>query len=257
MKRTMMAMLVLAAGNANAGTVITANLPANTVIANIDSRADGAGNYNGDQSLWYQPFTTVTATLSAGTYTFRIVDPADTGELFPSLTSDQLAQVYTGWTYNSPWITNYVVFDSSAAHDGSQAQLLYGAISTQGFGNPQDAYNASVVSGAFNTFTIGSTHNTPVKQITFDHEVTLLFAIPDYGVYDNNGGVSVLVQPVTSLCAADFNGDGFVDFFDFNDFVTCFEGDGCPEGRNADYDGDGTVDIFDFNAFVSDFEVGC
>ena len=60
-----------------------------------------------------------------------------------------------------------------------------------------------------------------------------------------------------TICAADFNGDGFADIFDFNDYVTCFEGGACPPGRSADYDGDGFVDIFDFFAFTTAFEQGC
>jgi len=52
---------------------------------------------------------------------------------------------------------------------------------------------------------------------------------------------------------ADFNGDGFVDFFDFDDFVTCFEGRACPPGKSADFNGDGFVDFFDFDDFVTAF----
>ena len=58
-------------------------------------------------------------------------------------------------------------------------------------------------------------------------------------------------------CPADFNNDGFLDFFDFNDFVTCFEGGDCPDGKTADFNGDGFADFFDFNDFVSAFEAGC
>jgi len=60
-----------------------------------------------------------------------------------------------------------------------------------------------------------------------------------------------------ALCGADFNNDRFVDFFDFNDFVDCFEGGTCPVGRSSDYNGDGFVDFFDINDFVADFEAGC
>ena len=60
-----------------------------------------------------------------------------------------------------------------------------------------------------------------------------------------------------TLCRADFNNDGFLDFFDFNDFVTCFEGGDCPPGQSADYNGDGFPDFFDFNDFIDDFEAGC
>ena len=59
------------------------------------------------------------------------------------------------------------------------------------------------------------------------------------------------------LCPADFNGDGFLDIFDFSDFVTCFEGDVCPLGTSADFNADGFADIFDFSDFVEAFEKGC
>ncbi|QOI99893.1 MAG: hypothetical protein HRU70_05110 [Phycisphaeraceae bacterium] len=58
-------------------------------------------------------------------------------------------------------------------------------------------------------------------------------------------------------CAADFNGDGFVDFFDADAFVACFEGVECPADRTGDFNGDGFVDFFDLDAFVSAFEAGC
>ena len=58
-------------------------------------------------------------------------------------------------------------------------------------------------------------------------------------------------------CPTDFDDDGFVDFFDFDAYVACFEGLGCPPGKTADFDGDGFVDFFDFDAFVAAFEAGC
>ncbi|MEK6701519.1 MAG: alpha-amylase family glycosyl hydrolase [Planctomycetota bacterium] len=59
------------------------------------------------------------------------------------------------------------------------------------------------------------------------------------------------------LCSADFNNDGAIDFFDYDEFVQCFEGGPCPPGQTADFDADGTVDFFDYDAFVADFESGC
>jgi len=58
-------------------------------------------------------------------------------------------------------------------------------------------------------------------------------------------------------CLADFDGDGFVDFFDFDAYVACFEGTVCPPGKTADFDGDGFVDFFDFDAYLAAFEAGC
>ncbi|MEK6703390.1 MAG: hypothetical protein AABZ53_14105 [Planctomycetota bacterium] len=60
-----------------------------------------------------------------------------------------------------------------------------------------------------------------------------------------------------SLCPADFDGDGTVDFFDYDAFVQCFEGLTCPPGHDADFDYDGTVDFFDYDAFVVAFETPC
>ncbi|MDX2118635.1 MAG: GC-type dockerin domain-anchored protein [Planctomycetota bacterium] len=54
-------------------------------------------------------------------------------------------------------------------------------------------------------------------------------------------------------CNADFNGDGFIDFTDFDDFVFAFEG-GDP---SADFNQDGFLDFTDFDAFVTAFEAGC
>jgi hypothetical protein len=54
-------------------------------------------------------------------------------------------------------------------------------------------------------------------------------------------------------CAADFNGDGFIDFTDFDDFVFAFEG-GDP---SSDFNQDGFLHFTDFDAFVAAFEAGC
>ena len=58
-------------------------------------------------------------------------------------------------------------------------------------------------------------------------------------------------------CPADFNGDGFLDFFDYDDYVSCFETGVCPAGRTADFNGDGFADFFDYDDFVAAFERGC
>jgi CubicO group peptidase (beta-lactamase class C family) len=58
-------------------------------------------------------------------------------------------------------------------------------------------------------------------------------------------------------CTADFNADGFLDFFDYDAFVECFEGGPCPPGKSADFNADGFADFFDYDAFVASFEQGC
>jgi hypothetical protein len=184
------------------GTVITTNLPANTAIINIDARADGAASYNGDQSLWYHPFNTggslLEYTPQAGTYSFRVVDPADAARLFPALTSAQTNQIFAAWTYNSPWIENYLVFDSAAATNYSIAQIFDGDPEWPPYTNPTDAYNATITNGTYNQIRIGPLGRDStniVYSYTFTISETLIFVVPDYGLSDNAGGVSVLVSP--------------------------------------------------------------
>ncbi|XVJ58972.1 MAG: hypothetical protein HEQ23_06040 [Tepidisphaera sp.] len=55
-------------------------------------------------------------------------------------------------------------------------------------------------------------------------------------------------------CPADFNDDGFLDFFDYDAFVGAFE---AGSGLVADFNGDGFVDFFDYDAYVGAFEAGC
>jgi len=62
---------------------------------------------------------------------------------------------------------------------------------------------------------------------------------------------------VMKYCTADFNSDGFVDGFDYDDFVACFEGDSCPIGETADFNNDGFADGFDYDDFIAAFEEGC
>lgn len=75
------------------------------------------------------------------------------------------------------------------------------------------------------------------------------------GYLEFTSGTAVVTS--TPVCPADFNHDCFVDFFDYDDYVRCFEGDGCPVGQSADFNGDGFADFFDYDAFVGAFEVGC
>jgi hypothetical protein len=62
---------------------------------------------------------------------------------------------------------------------------------------------------------------------------------------------------LTPTCAADFNNDGFLDFFDYDAFVECFETEICPPGKTADFNNDAFVDFFDYDDFVNAFETGC
>jgi hypothetical protein len=86
------------------------------------------------------------------------------------------------------------------------------------------------------------------------------------GVSRSRGGV-VTVSGDSPSCPADFNRDGFLDFFDFADFTGCFEGltGSCPADRPPDpppdlapdFNADGFVDFFDYLDFTAAFESGC
>ena len=59
-------------------------------------------------------------------------------------------------------------------------------------------------------------------------------------------------------CPADFTGDGFVDFFDLDEYLRCFtDRQQCADAIDADFTGDGFTDFQDFAAFVDAFTQGC
>jgi hypothetical protein len=65
--------------------------------------------------------------------------------------------------------------------------------------------------------------------------------------------MALFVPAAVQLCPADANADGFIDFFDFDTFVTSFE----TGTTGADFNRDGFIDFFDFDDFVTAFAAGC
>ncbi|MGD9690714.1 MAG: multiheme c-type cytochrome [Phycisphaerales bacterium] len=60
---------------------------------------------------------------------------------------------------------------------------------------------------------------------------------------------------VINQCAADFNGDGFVDPDDLGDFINCyFSVPPCPE---ADFNADSNIDPDDLGDFINTYFAGC
>jgi hypothetical protein len=191
-----------------AGTVISTNLPSGVSIVNIDARADGAATFSGDsfQSFWFRPTASAPSlTLQPGTYQFRIINPADTALLYPTLTSAQLNQIYTGWTFNSPWSENYFVFKSTAVTNTMEFQLFDGALAPGlvTFPSAAAAYSATVANGYYNKIRPAPPGRAGIaadflSQYTFTSVTSVLFVIPDTILSDNSGGVSVVVSPVTA-----------------------------------------------------------
>jgi hypothetical protein len=70
--------------------------------------------------------------------------------------------------------------------------------------------------------------------------------------------VKLEIQDCTPPCLADFNADGTLDFFDYDDFTACFEGTApCPPETSADFNADGAIDFFDYDDYLQAFEAGC
>ncbi|XVJ57929.1 MAG: hypothetical protein HEQ23_00455 [Tepidisphaera sp.] len=103
--------------------------------------------------------------------------------------------------------------------------------------------------GATWTRNNGTFPNVNVGDLTIDRARRTIAA----GTY----GRGAWRASLPAVCPADFNGDGFIDFFDYDDYVGCFESGVCPAGRTADFNGDQFVDFFDYDAFVAAFEAGC
>lgn len=77
----------------------------------------------------------------------------------------------------------------------------------------------------------------------------------DCVVTSSAGSCNVITSEAADLkvCPSDFTCDGFLEFGDFDEFVTAFE---AGEPR-ADFDSDGFITFEDFDAFVLRFEAGC
>jgi hypothetical protein len=151
--------------------LLAAHIACATVF-NVDATKYGVQNW-GQVGLdgWRFPYAGApTLAVGAGTYTFSLVNP--------QLNADA---IYTAWTYNTPWITNYLVFDQA---DGSK-YLFGGATSSTGYANATDAFNG----------TCGASGSLCVSTFTFAVDTTLVFVTPDAGVFDNAGGVSIDVAP--------------------------------------------------------------
>ncbi|MFG0246394.1 MAG: GC-type dockerin domain-anchored protein [Phycisphaerales bacterium JB052] len=65
--------------------------------------------------------------------------------------------------------------------------------------------------------------------------------------------IGCLILRLPSVCRADLNGDGELNFFDVSQFLSLY-GDG---DLRVDFDDDGTLNFFDISAFLGSFSQGC
>ncbi len=136
----------------------------------------------------------------------------------------------------------------SSSNDGNLAQISGTSLST-----PLVAAVVACIVSAHPNWTVPqmrrailSTARDQVASGTYDHTY-----VRGYGLIDAAAAAAF------PICSADYNSDGAVDFFDYDDFVSCFEGAVCPAGATADFNGDDAVDFFDYDDFVVAFEAGC
>lgn len=119
------------------------------------------------------------------------------------------------------------------------------------FGASSVLVDLSLDGGATFPIALGTIANTGAGTVTLPAVASAdarLRLRPSQGIYFAVSGPFRV-----AACIADMNADGFIDFFDFDEFVVAFEG-GEPL---ADLTSDGFIDFFDYDAFVSGFESGC
>ncbi|MDX2118250.1 MAG: choice-of-anchor D domain-containing protein [Planctomycetota bacterium] len=126
------------------------------------------------------------------------------------------------------------------------SNLNYSLAGSAGFSAPGGSF-VEAAGGGSNSHTITIDTSTPgIKSGT----VTINSDSPEQPARVVTITGEVVAAP---SCPADFNNDGFVDFTDFDAFVSAFETD----GPGADFNNDGFVDFTDFDAFVAAFETPC
>jgi hypothetical protein len=91
------------------------------------------------------------------------------------------------------------------------------------------------------TATLSLSNVAPVDVTSYDCVVT------------DSCGSTISNAAALTICAADFDCDGFITFEDFDNFVNAFE----VGLASADFTGDGFLTFEDFDAFVAAFEAGC
>jgi hypothetical protein len=168
-----------------------------------------------------------------------------------------------GYGPNAMWVSSYIngtVFNVSPAGIAMPYANLARGIEGLAFG-PGDPY--------FGNFLYVANLDKGIVDIVMPGGIVRPFAAgfpgAAYIMFVTQGPYAKFNKPTMYLtdgmdsvwvifhCPADFNNDGFLDFFDFDDFVLAFE----AGNADADFNGDGFLDFFDFDDFVTAFETGC
>ncbi len=89
-------------------------------------------------------------------------------------------------------------------------------------------------------------------------QLQAILAMMNADPHDGASGINATTVTASDVaasfrCAADFNGDGFVNALDYDAFASFFE----VADPGADFNGDGFVNALDYDDFASHFEGGC
>jgi len=122
--------------------------------------------------------------------------------------------------------------------------LNYSLSTSAGFSAPGGTF-IDLAGGGFNSHTISmDTSTVGLKSGTL---------IITSDATDEPSRLVTLSGEVLGGCAADFNGDTEIDFFDYLDFVAAFS----TNDAAADFNQDGEIDFFDYLDFVAAFSTSC
>ncbi len=218
-------------------------------VAKSNSSVIYSGSSTGD--VWVTSNVTTwtdrSAGLPAGEISDVIVSPTDAGTAYVSYFNTSGSRVLRTTNFGVSW-TN-VTGTLPAGVGVTALEVDFGRATPSMYVGYGAGLYCSHDGGATWTRNNGTFPNVNVGDLAIDRTRRTIAA----GTYGRGAWRASLPVP----CAADFNNDGFLDFFDYDEYVECFETGVCPPGVNADFNGDGFVDFFDYDAFVLAFEAGC
>jgi T5SS/PEP-CTERM-associated repeat protein len=167
----------------------------------------------------------------------------------PNMTGDlggDAGVTFTGWLV-SPQSSNYTLY--LRVDDGARV-YVNGAQIARGFG----FFNEVVATVPLNA----GENELRIEAYQRGYNIGLTLEIQGPGISRQPIPASMFWRGTPApTCPADFNGDQFLDFFDYDEYVACFETGVCPPGKTADFNGDQFVDFFDYDDYVLAFETGC
>ncbi len=166
-------------------------------------------------------------------------DHSGAAYVFDASTGDQVSYIVPSDGHDRDHFGISVAIDDGVVAIGSHQD------GDNGF-NAGSAYLYDAVSGSRIDKLLahdGSAFDYFGESIAIEHGRVVVGAVGD----EDNGSNSGSVYVFDSVCRADFNGDGLLDFFDVSSFLNA----------SPDFNGDGVFDFFDVAGFLNAFSAGC